>query len=85
MVPQVEGLAARRATTVTSRLVEGKVARVGLVMLRKTLAAMRAGQAGLTAAENRRVKPSLRVNGMLIAVATLALPKLVATKSLKKV
>jgi hypothetical protein len=85
MVSRVEGLAAKRATIVISTLVEGKMARVELVMLRKTLAAMMAEQAGLTAAEMPRVKPSLRVHVMLIALATPALPRVVATRSLKKV
>jgi hypothetical protein len=85
MASQVEGLAAKLATMVTSRLVGGKVARVELAILRKTLAAVMAVQAELTAAEMRRVKPSLTVDVMLIALATLALPKVVATKSPKKV
>jgi len=78
-------LVAKRATMGTSRLVEEKVARVELVMRRKTLDSMMAMQAELTTAEMRRVKPSLKVDVMLVALATLALPKVVATKSPKKV
>ena len=54
-------------------------------MVTSGLAAMVGMQAGLTAAEMCRVKASLRVNVMSIALTTLALPKLVATKSPKKV
>jgi len=78
-------LVAKRATMGTSRLMEAKVARVELVMRRKTLDSMMAMQAELTTAEMRRVKPSLKVDVMLVALATLALPKVVATKSPKKV
>jgi len=78
-------LVAKRATMGTSRLMEEKVARVELVMRRKTLDSMMAMQAELTTAEMRRVKPSLKVDVMLVALATLALPKEVATKSPKKV
>jgi len=85
MASQVEGLVAKRATMGTSRLMEEKVARVELVMRRKTLDSMMAMQAELTTAEMRRVKPSLKVDVMLVALATLALPKVVATKSPKKV